>query len=214
MKKSVLFLFVLLIAASLNAQSIKFGVGGGMALFQGPESYTKEIPDGIGFANAPFLSLKGKLSLPLLPINFTAGFNYLMLSSKGDGNAAPQLGIPVAYSVENSGSIMQISVGAEYSLLPGPLPLKPYASVDVFVNSYSDITHKYSYKNGTSGEIKGGSMSRTGIAIGVGADFTMLPKIDINVFAKYSFNNMIGKEDKEEANNSINFGALILFSAL
>jgi len=210
MKKLLSIFMVLGLVTMLSGQGLKFGVGGGLSMFTGPASLTDEYPKGVGYASEPMITVKGKFSLPLLPFALTGTVNYVMLGSEGKGNAMPPL-IPIAHTVEISSSILMVGVGGEYALIPGPLPIKPYISLDVFLSSFGKSTYKYAYSNGTSGEFTGDGVTRYGMSIGAGVDLTLLPMFDVNVFAKYNLLNLVGKEDGEDGVSSISLGAMVIF---
>jgi len=215
MKKFMMVLIVILFVAAGNGQSLKIGVGGGLMNFTAPAYFTDEYPKGIGFGMEPMINVKGKLGLPVFPLDLTASINYVMLGSEGKGNADPKIGIVNAHSVEISGNLLQIGVGAEYSLIPGPLPVKPYVSFDILLNNFGEMTYKYDWESNSipDSELKSASLSRTGIAIGAGVDLKT-PFADLNANVKYHINNLIGKEDGEDTISSLSLGVMILFSVL
>ncbi|MHC1739072.1 MAG: outer membrane beta-barrel protein [Ignavibacteriaceae bacterium] len=208
MKRILAVLMVLSLVTFVSGQSLKIGLGGGLMNFTAPAGFTDEYPNGIGFGMEPMINFKGKLGLPVLPLDLTASINYVMLGSEGKGDA------PV-HTVEISGSLIQYGVGAEYSLIPGPLPIKPYISFDILVNNFGEMTYKYDWESNSipDSEQKSASFSRTGIAIGAGVDLKT-PFADLNANVKYHINNLIGKEDGEDTISSLSLGVMILFSVL
>lgn len=181
MKKSILFLFTFFFVAFtiLQAQSLRIGPTVGLTSFQAPDYLTNDLDEGgWGLSSHINYGAKVKLGLPLLPLTFVGSFVYTPLSSeKGD--------------VEFSSSLTSIGLGAELSFAPGPL--SPYAGLDLLYNSFGDTEYKT-----PDGPQKGDGVSRYGIAIGIGAEFTLLPKVDVDVSAKYNMYNLFGKDDNEE----------------
>lgn len=214
MKKMMMVLMVILFVAAGNGQSFKIGIGGGLVNFTGPAGFTNEYPKGIGYGMEPMINLKGKLGLPVFPLDLTASINYIILGSEGKGNANPPI-IVNAHSVDISSSILQFGVGAEYSLIPGPLPIKPYISFDILVNNFGETTSKYDWESNSipDSEFKTDGFTRTGIALGAGVDLKT-PVIDLNANVKYHLHNLIGKEDGEDTVSSLSLGVMVLFSVL
>ena len=95
-----------------------------------------------------------------------------------------------------------ISVGPEFKLLPGPV--NPYLAADLLISSYDlSISNIGTFDN-----------SAFGLGVGAGVDFKLFPLVDIDVSIKYNFTNLFGKEDGEEAFNTMTFSAAVLFSLL
>jgi hypothetical protein len=122
MKKSFTILLVLLIASSISfAQSIKVGLGGGLAIVNGPEGFTNDISkNGLGFSTEYQVGLKGKFGLPLLPFKIIAEANYMLLNGEESFNMSFE-GENVKIKAETEASMFSFGVGAEYSLIPGPI---------------------------------------------------------------------------------------------
>lgn len=203
---ALMFIF----AGSIQAQRLSIGIGGGISNIQGPDNYTKSISDGgLGFGSEYRLGGKAKLGLPLVPFTFTGQVFYTIMNSEGDVPTTPTSSTTVT-SMETNLSLLSIGVGTEYTMVPGPL--SPYLALDVSVNNFGELEYDYSGQNLTDNTEDG--FTRTGLAIGAGVEFTLLPTIDVDVSAKYAFNNLIGKESGEKDINSINITANILFSLL
>jgi len=202
MKRSITILFVLLIVSGLSfGQSFKIGIGGGLAIVNGPDDLTNDITKGgLGFSSEYQVGLKGKFGLPLLPIKIIGEVNYTLLNGEEDYKML-YMGESFDVKSETEASILSFGVGAEYNLIPGPI--SPYVNATINFNSISDLKVKSTVKYngvsyGTEEETYGEKVSRTGIGIGAGVTISILPIVDIDVSAKYNIVNLLGKEDKED----------------
>ncbi len=200
MKKSVYIAFImtlsLIFVTVSEAQQLRLGLGGGLTAVQSPDAYTNNISDGgLGFKTNYHLTAELRLDFPLIPFTPLAFVNYHSLSGSGSG----------AYqSVETSQKILSIGAEVEVSLLPLPF-VKPYFSVSVASNSIGE--QKISSPAGTLSQ---SSRTRMGGGIGIGTLVTILP-FDMDLSAKYSFLNFVGKESGEENLNIINVDLVIIF---
>jgi len=196
-----LFLSIFLSAAGLATNSFPqtFGIGGGLSTVQGPDAFTNDIASGgAGFSSGYHIGAKLKLSIPLFPITPVGSLTY----SKFSGDQS----IPLIGNIETSQTIWTIGAGAEYKLIPGPL--SPYLAADLEYNNFGDL----SFEGGNLPVNIGGSGSRSrfGIAVGVGAELTILPVIGLDASIKYHFLNWIGKESGEETVSVISYNLTLL----
>lgn len=204
MKKIITLVAALLISVSVvSAQGIALGLTGGLTMIQGPDGLTNDISEGgAGFSSAPHFGVKGKLSLPLIPLSITGQVLYSNFT--GDGEVSD---VSVT-SVETEMSLLILGVGAEYSFVPGPV--SPYVAFDLFYSNTGDQEVKETTAGVTKTNTFDGT-SRTGIGIGAGFEFGLLPMIDVDIAAKYNINNLIGKEDGEDTFSTINLSATVFF---
>ncbi len=206
MKRNILLLLTIGLLFGFTTsftQSIKVGPSVGYTLIQSPDIFTKEINNGgLGFSNPLHFGLKAKFALPLIPLKINGHFHYTPMS--GEYVVGPA-------SVETSSSIMTISVGGEWSLIPGPL--SPYLGVDLQMNNFGE-TKVITKTPGSTNEIKADGESRMGLGLGAGIEFTLLPSFDLDVAVKYNLLNLVGKEDGEESVNTITLTVNVLFSLL
>jgi opacity protein-like surface antigen len=202
---ALLFIF----AGSSQAQRLSVGIGGGLSNIQGPDAYTESIENGgQGFDSEYRIGGKAKLGLPLVPVTFTGHVFYTVMN--GEGDVTPFMSSIGSTKLETSQTMLSVGVGTEYSMVPGPL--SPYLALDISVNNFGELEREY--EDAPSLDSKGDTFTRTGLAIGAGVEFTLLPTIDIDVSAKYAFNNLVGKESGEDDFNTINITANVLFSLL
>jgi opacity protein-like surface antigen len=196
-----LYFFILLGVAVFGTSSFPqtFGIGGGLSTVQGPDAFTNDITSGgAGFSSGYHIGAKLKLSIPLFPLTPVGSVRY----SKFSGDQS----IPLIGNIETSQSIWTIGAGVEYSIVPGPL--SPYLAADLEYNNFGDL----SFEGGNlpvtlSGS---GSRSRFGIAVGVGAELTILPIFGLDASIKYHFLNWIGKESGEETVSVISYNLTVL----
>ncbi|MBN2708916.1 MAG: outer membrane beta-barrel protein [Calditrichaceae bacterium] len=198
---TVLALVMVFAGVSLvQAQGIKYGVGAGLNVFTGDAAKAINMTDpgsgGFGFTAEPAIGVKAKFSLPLMPLSIAAHLNYTMMSSSAEA---------LGNKLEIETNMLTVGLGGEFSLIPGPL--SPYLAADLLYNSNgkreAKLNDQLLYEE--DGE------SRFGLGIGVGVTFSLLPMIDLDVSAKYNFNNVFGKEDDEIDVNTIMIQAFVLF---
>ena len=192
-----------LVLGTLNtfSQSISIGVGGGLTQVTGAKEYITEVMyGGKDFVSEYNFGAMGKIDIPLIPITPRV----FALYHKFTGN-----GLISAARVKYSQSILSLGVGASYSFIPIPTGTDPYIALDVMYNSYGDFT---TTKNGN--ETKVPKDSRTGIGVGIGAEITILPIVNLDVSASYRVFNLIGKEDGEKTLSAINLDVFVMFSLL
>lgn len=205
-KKILTLVTALMISASaLSAQGISIAPTAGLTIVTGPEEFTNDISEGgYGFSSAPHFGVKGRFSLPLIPLAITGQVLYTSFSGDGEGIITGGVTVPI----ETESSLLIFGVGAEYNFVPGPI--SPYLGFDLFYANLGDTkvtstASNFSYEQTVDGE------SRTGIGIGGGLQIGIIPLIDVDVAAKYNINNLIGKEDGEETFSTINLSASVSF---
>lgn len=205
MKKALTLITILFVFVGIsNAQGISFGATGGLTMVSGPDELTNDISDGgAGFSSAPHFGVKGRFSLPLIPLAITGQVLYTKFT--GEGNTTV-MGINAA--VETESSLLIFGVGAEYNFVPGPI--SPYAAFDIFYANSGDFKYTATAMGTTSEQTFDGE-NRTGIGLGAGLKIGIIPLIDIDVSAKYNINNLIGKEDGEDTFSTINLSASVFF---
>ncbi len=191
------FLFFLFLSNIASAQLVRFGLGGGLTMFKSPDSYTNSVENnGLGFSNSYHLTAIAKLNFPLIPITPAAFIDYHVLRGSGTFNSS---------STETSQNIFSFGLEGEFSIIPLPL-VKPYAVVDISYNKFGDL--QVTSPLG-SGSVPG--MTRYGAALGVGAEITALPSIDLDLSLKYQMFNLVGKDSGEPSVNAITLNLILLF---
>lgn len=194
-------IILLFLSPALFGQSIDIGVGGGLTIVQSPDGYTNEITNGgLDFTNEYHLGLKGKINLPLIPVTPYVLFNYYNFSGKADISGGGEQ--------TTSQNILSFGGGIDYNLTPGPVPVKPYAALEVAYNNIGELELDPQPEVATTGE----SVSRFGLGVGLGVNFNLLPKVNLDASAKYHFLNLIGKEDGEDTISMINLDLLLFFT--
>lgn len=218
MKKLFTLLLIIISANLITAQSFKIGLGGGLTTITAPDNFTNDISDdGLGFSTGYHFGVKARFSLPVLPISFFGEVNYAPLKGEEDmdytffdSHLNPQV---VNLNVTTETSLLSIGVGAQYSIIPGPI--SPYASAELIYNSIADIKGKSSgtYNGITVNDERTlvEKFNRTGIGLGAGVYISVLPVIDIDFSVKYKIVNIAGKEDGEDTMSLVNINATVFF---
>jgi hypothetical protein len=184
--------FILFFNVNVHAQSVKIGAGGGLTNVTGPDSYKNSISDGgLGFSSGYNLGIIAKLSLPLVPLTPRGFFLYNNFSNEEGG-------------VEYSQSISSLGLGVQYGFIPIPAGFDPYLFLDLMYNNFGDI----------DGLTNGGGGSRFGLQAGVGAEITIIPLINLDVFAGYNWYNLTGKEDGEDTISAFVIDVFVMFNFL
>jgi hypothetical protein len=202
LKSLLLILLLMFFLPNLtNAQLFQIGAGGGLTQILAPDYYTNSVGDGgLGFTTEWNAGAIFKIGLPLLPITPRAYFLYHSLTGSGDLASTNQ-------NVEYTQSISEIGIGLQYNFIPLPAGFDPYIALDLAYNSFSDLE-----SNGTA--VPDSKVSRFGGGLGLGTEITIIPIIDLDVYASYKMFNLAGKEDGEETVSAFTLDAFILFSFL
>jgi len=210
MKKITIILFsvsfILLINPNVHAQLFKIGAGGGLTNVSGPDYYTKDVSEGgNGFSSEYNYGIIAKVGLPVVPLT-PRGF---VLFHKLNGSGTIQSS---NVNVENSQTITSVWLGVQYEFIPVPAGFDPYLSLDVTFNSFGD------FKANDVVLTEGGS--RGGIQVGLGTEVTIIPLINLDVFAGYNWFNITGKvdrpleEDPEETVSAFILNVFLMFNFL
>lgn len=203
--------FILCTNAKVQAQFIKIGVGGGLTNITGPDELTKDVSEGgLGFSTEYNLAAIGKINLPLIPLTPRALVIYNKLSGDGSSEIPLNKGTNVtSINYEFSQSILSLGVGVQYGFIPIPVGIDPYLSVDLMFNNFGDFTIT---EDGI--ETTENGISRTGLQFGLGAEVSIIPSINLDVFAGYHLFNMFGKDEGEETIRAINLDLFLMFNFL
>lgn len=197
----LILLLLFFLPTITNAQLIQIGAGGGLTQILAPDYYTNSVGDGgLGFTTEWNGGAIFKIGLPLLPITPRAYFLYHSLSGSGDLATTNQ-------NIEYTQSISEIGIGVQYNFVPLPAGFDPYIALDIAYNSFSALEG-----NGT--EVPDTKVSRFGGGIGLGTEITIIPIIDLDVYASYKMFNLAGKSDGEETVTAFTLDVFILFSFL
>jgi hypothetical protein len=209
LKKNCSFVIAIIIVSSTLGfpQHLKIGVGGGITQITGPESLTNDIsatePNlGAGFSTEWNAGLLAKLELPLVPITPRAFIFYHSLSASKE---FPE--IVANPKIENSQSIWEYGLGAQYNFIPVPLGLDPYIALDIFSSSIGGFSTEI---NGE--ESKSDGVHRFGGSIGLGTEISIIPVVNLDLLLSYKLFNLVGKEDGEDTISGITLDAFILFN--
>ncbi len=199
MKKITIVLFSVFFILSINtkvqAQLVSIGAGGGLTQILSPDYYKNDIPDGLGFSSGYNLGIIAKVGLPVIPIT-PRGF-ILYHTLEGNSNA-----------IENSQSITSVGLGVQYGFIPVPAGFDPYLSLDATFNNFGD------FKGTLPSDLIAINGSRVGLQLGIGTEVTIIPLINLDVFAGYNWFNLTGKEDGEETISAFILDVFLMFNFL
>ena len=206
MKKITVILFsvffILSINTNVHAQIFKIGAGGGLTNLSGPDSWTTDVADGgLGFSSEYNYGIIAKVGLPVFPLT-PRGF---ALFHKFSGSGIPPSGNE---EVEVSQSITSIGLGLEYGFIPVPAGFDPYLSLDVTFNNFGD------FEGTLPTDFLAINGSRVGLQLGVGTEITIIPLINLDVFAGYNWFNLSGKEGVEETMSAFVLDVFLMFNFL
>ncbi len=178
---------------------LSYGGGVGYTFLLNDDITTPISEGGLGLGAELHYGAKLRFGIPLSPFSITASAYWCNMESDGTYDDV---------SIDYSQTMLTISGGAEMSLLPGPI--KPFIAADFLYTKWNDGEINYSYGSISGSETVEGD-TRTGLGVGVGAKFTLLPLIDIELVAKYNMHNLFSKEDGEDDYNSYTITANIMF---
>ena len=200
MKKITIVLFSVFFILSINtkvqAQLVSIGAGGGLTQILSPDYYKNDISDGgLGFSSGYNLGIIAKVGLPVIPIT-PRGF-ILYHTLEGNSNA-----------IENSQSITSVGLGVQYGFIPVPAGFDPYLSLDATFNNFGN------FKGTLPSDLIAINGSRVGLQLGVGTEVTIIPLINLDVFAGYNWFNLTGKEDGEETVSAFVLDLFLMFNFL
>ena len=185
---SFALIILILITNASFGQGLKFGFGGGLSTISNSNS-------GLTYNAGYHLSAKAKVDIPLVPIRPVAFIQYYILS--GSYSFA-------GFSGSTTQKIFSAGVGAEYSLLPGPI--SPYLAIDFGYNNIGEVKYEhvvppqYSYP----------AISRTGLDVGAGIELSIPFLISFDFSAKYNMLNLFGKQG-EGSISVFNLNLSVLF---
>jgi opacity protein-like surface antigen len=179
-------------AISTFSQSLKIGIGGGYTALSGDNNFTAE--NVLNLNSGYHYGGKIIASIPLIPIQFAVNIYQNSLSS--------EVTEPIAgTTVTSETSFSSFGLGAEFTLLPGPV--QPYLAADLLFTSLGDS--KLNDITISSGE------SKTGLGFGAGVYFKLIPIIDLDLSVRYNMNTLLSDGD---ALNSTHIRLNVLYSIL
>jgi len=211
---ATVIMFAIMLSSTANAQLFSLGVGGGLTNVVGSEDYTNKISvEGLGYSTEWNVGVIAKLGLPLIPITPRAFILYHSLNgsdfsteeSLAKGTSINQL------ELTTSQSILSVGLGVQYGFIPIPVGVDPYLAIDLMYNNFGEF--KETKWNGAS-EMTSDGFSRFGLGLGVGAEISLIPVLNLDVLVSYQMMNLVGKEDGESSLSTITLDAFLLFSFL
>jgi hypothetical protein len=212
MKNRHSFIFstiILLIIPTIGfAQFVKIGAGGGLTQIVSPEEVTKDVSEGgLGFSANWNLGLIAKVDLPIVPITPRAYLLYHSLSGSGEAEILSKGMNTNSTEVENSQSIFEVGIGAQYNFVPIPAGIDPYLALDIAMNSFGKLEIN-------DNEVPESSSTRFGGGFGLGAEVSIIPMINVDLLLSYRMLNLIGKDDGENTISAVTLDAFVIFNFL
>ena len=205
----VLVACFLVLSSATYSETLKLGVGGGIALIRGNKSFTDDISaGGQGFSSLHSVRGKVAVSLASIPISLAATISYQFMSGKGDFNSSAYQPI-LNGSTEIKMRMLSLAVGGQWTMYQGPIA--PYAGAHVLLSSFGHSTRTVTNASGVH-EFSGGSGTNYGIGFALGAEIRVLPKLDIDLNAAYDFNTLFGGSFGTSNFNTFGFAATVLFT--
>ena len=110
-----------------------------------------------------------------------------------------------------SQSILSIGLGVQYGFIPIPAGIDPYLAIDLMYNKFGEF--KFTKWDGAYESTSEG-VSRFGLGLGVGAEISLIPVLNLDVLVSYQMMNLVGKEDGESSLSTLTLDAFLLFSFL
>src|ERR1035437_3014709 len=185
---SYVLIILTLLTTTTFGQGLKFGFGGGLSTISNSNS-------GLTYNAGYHLSAKAKVDIPLVPIRPVAFIQYYILN--GSYSFA-------GFSGSTTQKIFSAGIGAEYSLLPGPI--SPYLAIDFGYNNIGEVKFEPAILNQSSSA----SFSRTGLDVGAGVELSIPFLVSFDVSAKYNMLNLFGKQG-EGSISVFNLNLSVLF---
>ncbi len=208
---AMIIIFAVMLSSTANAQLFSFGVGGGLTNVVGSEDYTNNISEeGLGYSTEWNGGIIAKLDLPLIPITPRVFILYHTLNGNREVLAQLSKGSSInSLDIEISQSILSVGLGIQYGFIPIPAGIDPYLAIDLMYNKFGE---RKQTAFGVDSTFSG--FSRFGLGLGVGAEISLIPVLNLDVLVSYQMMNLVGKEEGESSLSTITLDAFLLFSFL
>ncbi|NNG27359.1 MAG: outer membrane beta-barrel protein [Ignavibacteriaceae bacterium] len=206
-------IFAVMFSLTVYSQSISIGVGGGLTNVVGSEDFTNKITeDGLAYSTEWNMGVVAKLGLPIIPITPRAFILYHSFSGS-DNIDDIQLAKGTSINsteISNSQSLLSVGLGVQYGFIPIPVGIDPYLAIDLMYNNFGELE----VMTPTQTIVLNESLSRFGLGLGVGAEVSIIPMLNLDVLVSYQMMNLVGKEDGESSLSILTLDAFLLFSLL
>ena len=205
-------IFAVMLSSIANAQLFSFGIGGGLTNVMGSDDYTNETSNnGLGYSTEWNGGVIVKLGLPFVPITPRAFILYHSLNGSGGTPPVPLAKGTSVNSLEmtTSQSILSVGLGVQYGFIPVPVGIDPYLAIDLLYNKFGEFKHTIAGNEETfDGE------SRFGLGLGVGAEISLIPVLNLDILVSYQMMNLVDKKEGESSLSVLTLDAFLLFSIL
>lgn len=202
MKKIILLPLIFILAAiapsSINGQTVKAGLNAGMNYFMLNSFFGEGISqNGFGFAHEASYGINAKYEFKSYPASLTARIAFAPLNSEGTrffirtGDPAANT-IDPRQRIEISSSLYMLGIGAEYNFYEDKV-FTAYIGADVIGAYFGKFDIESSdFIGRRTDNIPG--FFRLGAGAGPGAEIKLFSKLSLDVSAKFSYYNLIGKK--------------------
>lgn len=202
MKKIILLLLIFILAAiapsSIYGQTLKAGLNAGMNYFMLNSFFGEGISqNGFGFAHEASYGINAKYEFKNYPASLTARFAITPLGSEGT-RFFIRTGDPAANTIDPrqkiniSSSLYMLGIGAEYNFYEDKV-FTAYIGADVIGAYFGKFDIESSdFIGRRTDNIPG--FFRLGAGAGPGAEIKLFSKLSLDVSAKFSYYNLIGKK--------------------
>ncbi len=202
MKKMLaLLILVSLFTAAPNAQAqdLKIGISAGMTYFSNGNYLGKSIfNNGFGVGDKSSYGITARYEMPESPLSFTAQFLASPLEGMGQRFIYNYVPDPAAnminpfQSVKVSSDLYAIGMGVSYKLFESGR-FAGYFGADVIGAYFGKFTvENKSFFGSQTDEVSG--FFRLGAGVGPTLEVNLVSELYLDLSAKYSFYNLIGKE--------------------
>lgn len=183
MKKWTLFLLLMTLAMPGFAQLPKMYFSGGIANPSAPAAIADYWKSGMHYGTDAELGLP--IPLPVANFKVLASVHYNNFAIDEDALLEMAGGTGMGIEVEGGATtVLGFSANLQYSLMPLS-PIKPYLLGGAGIYTVSIAETKIKYEGEVVSTTSSASETKPGIALGAGADFNLLPQIDIRLEGRY-----------------------------
>jgi hypothetical protein len=180
-------IFMVLLHMQLSSQ-VRYALGPSLGFTIPSADYsgtTVDYYNGTRYGLGSGVTFGGTFKARLKVVTVRADINYTPLSNTG--NSEPGQGL-----VEVKHNIFSVGVGMEFPIsIPGKI--RPFAGVQLQLNTFSGETTFQGVSRVPSGTYSMSSATRTGVGFGAGIEITLGKNYILELGAKYSFLNLMGK---------------------
>jgi hypothetical protein len=189
--RSCAALLVLLIATITPSRSqVSVELGGGIGMMSPASDFggsTVDYYNGSKYGLSSGPSIHGNAKVALLGLNLAGEIDYSSL--KNSGNSEPGQG-----SVDITQKVLTLKIGPEFRLSLPMIPVIPYASANLALNSFSGETTFQGVAQVPSGTYTMNDATRLGGGFAAGTEVSIGPFLSLDFNISYNLMNFSSKE--------------------